>query len=382
MRISYSALDTFKQCQLKFKFQYLDKIKTPKSKEALFGTLIHKTLKVLHEPGLVIPTEEEILRFFTNSWDASIYQDEQQASIAFAQGVKMLKDYYAKNYPAQFNVVALETMFEAPIQHGDQLHLITGKIDRIDKTADNLFEVIDYKTTKKMPSQETVNKDLQLSVYHLGVANRWPSILEEKRPIKVSLYYLKHGEKLSSLRDSQNLEITKEGIIKSIELINQANQTAKFEPQPSALCDWCEYQRICPLFKHKFVEQKLFYNDQDVKALLNEYVTINDEIDKKDQRAKEIKENLGKFMDQEGFERLFGDDGYITRKTVQRFKYDIETLKDLLGTIGKWQDVLRVDDTKLKKTIKELPMDLRQKIEEARKLHKEYKTFSIAKNKK
>lgn len=381
MRLSYSALDTFKQCPAKFKFQYIDKIKTPKSKEALFGTLIHKTLKVLHEPGLIIPTEEEILQIFSSNWDPSPYPDEQQAAMAFSEGIKILKNYYAKNYPSQFNVLALETPFEVPLKIGNELHLITGKIDRVDKTEDDLLEVIDYKTTKKMPSQEAVDKDLQLSVYHMGIANRWPSLINGKRPVKVSLYYLKHGEKLSSARTPEHLEATKADIIKNIEIIQQAAKAEKFEPRANPLCNWCEYQRQCPLFKHKFIEEKLFYNDQDVKTLLNEYLTIEEETARKDSRLKEIKENLGKFMDQEGMERLFGDDGYITRKTIQRYKYDAELLRQILESIGRWQDILKIDDAKLKKVAKELPADTRAKIEDARKLDKEYKTFSIKKEK-
>lgn len=382
MRISYSALETFKQCPLKFKFQYLDKIPTPKSKAALFGTLIHKTLKVLHEPGLIVPTEEELLKFFNDNWDPLIYADEREGEMAFSQGVKILKDYYAKNYPANFNVLALETPFEVPIKQGDELHLITGKIDRIDKTTDNIFEIIDYKTAKKMPSQESVNKDLQLSVYHLGVANRWPSIIQEKRLVKVSLYFLKHGEKLSSLRDSENLEATKENILKSIENINQAKQTEKFDPKPGPLCDWCDFQRRCPFFRHKFAEEKLFFNDQDIKTLLNEYSTIDEELAEKDKRLKEIKANLNKFMEQEGLERLFGDDGYLTRSLVQRFKYDGEALRQLLEPLGRWQDVLKIDEAKLKRIIKELPGELRTKIESVKKLDKEYKTTAFKKDKK
>jgi RecB family exonuclease len=381
MRISYSALETFKRCPLKFKFQYVDKIKTPKSKEAIFGTLIHNILKILHEPGLTIPTEEEILKYLTDNWDASIYASEQESIMAFSQAVKMLKDYYAKNYPGQFNVVALETLFEAPLMAGSNLHIITGKIDRIDKTPDNLFEIIDYKTTKKMPSQETVDKDLQLSVYHLGIANRWPSISQEKRPIKMSLYYLKHGEKLSSWRTAEHLEATKEAVIKSVEGIARAHKEEKFSATPNPLCDWCEYQRQCPFFKHKFVEEKLFFNDQNVKTLINEYAAIKKEVEEKDKKLGEIKNNLSKFMDQEGLESLFGDDGYISRTLIQRFKYDADLLRQILEPLGRWPDVLKVDDAKLKKVAKELPRDSRAKIEEARKLDKEYKTIALKKNK-
>ncbi|HCX27887.1 MAG TPA: hypothetical protein DHI91_01980 [Candidatus Portnoybacteria bacterium] len=382
MRISYSALETFKRCPLKFKFGYVDKIKTPKRKEAIFGTLLHSALKILHEPGLMIPTEEEILKYISDNWDAKIYTDEQESALAFAQAIKIMKDYYAKNYPSQFNVVALETLFEAPIQIGQDLHLITGKIDRIDKTPEGLFEVIDYKTSKKMPSQQAVDKDLQLSIYHLGVANRWPSLAKERRPIKVSLYYLRHGEKLSSARTARDLEAITEEAIKSIETIKQAQQAVKFDTTPNPLCDWCEYQRLCPFFKHKFKEVKLFFNDQDVKALIGEYTKLKDEVDERDKRLSAIKADLSKFMDQEGMERLFGEDGYITRSAIQRFKYDSETLRTILEPLGRWQDVLKVDDMKLKKVAKELPPDKRAKIAEARQVDKEYKTLALKKTTK
>ncbi len=382
MRLSYSALESFQRCPLKFKFQYIDRLKTKKSKEALFGTLLHNVLKTLHEPGLLIPSEEEILKYLSDNWDSSIYEDERENVAALTQAVKILKDYYAKNYPAKFNILALETPFEAPIQAGNDLHLITGKIDRVDKTEDGIFEVIDYKTAKKMPSQQNVDENLQLSVYHLGLANRWPSIIKEKHPIKVSLYFLKHGEKLSSLRSPEDLEATKEKIIKSLEKIKQSKEQEKFQPTPSPLCDWCEYQRFCPLFKHKFVEEKIFFNDQDIKALINGYISLKNEVDERDKRMDEIKSDLAKFMEQENMERLFSEDGYISRQLIQRFKYNSETLKAILEPLGKWQEILKPDETKLKKILKEVPLSVKEKIESAKKIDKEYKTFSFKKEKK
>lgn len=382
MRISYSALETFRRCPLKFKFSYIDKIKTPKSKDAIFGTLIHNALKILHEPGLVIPTQEEMLQYINNNWDSSIYGSEDESAMALGQAVKIMKDYYAKNYPSKFNVVALETPFEVPLKFGADLHFLTGKIDRVDKTEDGLFQVIDYKTTKKMPSQEMVEKDLQLSVYHLGIANRWPSILQEKRPVKASLYFLKHGEMLSSIRTPEQLEATKENIAGSFEKIAKAIKGEKFPPLPNSLCDWCEFQRNCPYYKHKFKEEKIFFNDQDIKALINEYQSIEEEVNAKDKRLKGIKTELSKYMDQEGLERLFGDGGYLTRQSVQYFKYDQGLLREILEPLNRWQDVLKIDDAKLKKILKELPPDLRGKIEEARKLEREIKKVGFKKGKK
>ena len=68
MKISYSAINTFQQCPQKYKFQEIDKIKTPKSKEAVFGTVIHETLKFLHNKEPRFPTKEELFQFYNQSW--------------------------------------------------------------------------------------------------------------------------------------------------------------------------------------------------------------------------------------------------------------------------------------------------------------------------
>jgi len=383
MRLSYSALDTFKQCPLKYKFQYVDKISAPKSKEAIFGTLVHNALKLFHDPERIVsPTEEELLSFWSENWLPSAFTDSREEAAAFAQGVLILKNYFAKNSPLQFNILALETPFEAPIKIANEIHLVTGKIDRVDKIENDLFEVIDYKTAKKMPAQKNVDHNLQLSVYHIGLANRWPSIKQEDRPIKTSLYFLKHGEKLSSIKTNQDLQFAEEHVINLLEQIKKAHGEEKFPPQPSPLCDWCPYQRICPVWKHKFREEKIFFNDQDVKSLIDEYLTLDDEVSQKKGRLAEIKSTFAKFMDQENMERLFYDQGYISRSLRQIFKYDPLLLKEILEAAGRWGDVLKIDEIKLKKVIKELPPDIRQKIDSAKKLEKEYKAFSLKKMKK
>ena len=81
-------------------------------------------------------------------------------------------------------------------------------------------------------------------------------------------------------------------------------------------------------------------------------------------------------------ERLFSEDGYISRQLIQRFKYNSETLKAILEPLGKWQEILKPDETKLKKILKEVPLSVKEKIESAKKIDKEYKTFSFKKEKK
>jgi len=375
MRISYSGLDSFSTCPAKYKFQYIDRIKTPKLKEAVFGTLIHECLKMFHEPSLPIPLlEDKLLKYFTEKWNADIYEDKQEESFAFYQGVDILKKYYLQNQNQKFNILNLETPFQVPILDNQ----ITGRIDRIDKLDDDTFEVIDYKTTKKMPAQSDVDNNFQLAIYYLGIINRWPVLEKENRPVKLSLYYLRHGEKLSIIGNKQGIKETQQKIL---DLINQINKS-KFDPRINPLCDWCQYQRYCPLYKHKFVsEESPAPDDKEIKEVIKEYFIIKEKQSTDTKRINELKEIINKYCDNKEIDRVFGNEGYITRLSQQRFSYNFNKVKEILEPINKWNEILTIDKIKFKKVINSLPYDIKEQINQTKTLDKEFKVISISKNK-
>jgi len=375
MRISYSGLDSFSTCPAKYKFQYIDRIKTPKIKEAVFGTLIHECLKMFHEPSLPIPlSEDELLKYFTEKWNADIYEDKQTESFAFYQGVDILKKYYLQNQNQKFNILNLEASFQIPILDNQ----ITGRIDRIDKLDDGTFEVIDYKTTKKMPAQSDVDNNFQLAIYYLGIINRWPVLEKEDRPVKLSLYYLRHGEKLSVIGNKQGIKETQQKIL---DLINQINKS-KFDPRVNPLCDWCQYQKYCPLYKHKFVsEESPAPDDKEIKEVIKEYFEIKSKQGIDNKRINELKEIINKYCDNKEIDRVFGNEGYITRLPQQRFSYNFNKVKEILEPINKWNEILTIDKIKFKKVINSLPNKTKEQIDQTKTLDKEFKVISISKKK-
>ncbi|PJE58067.1 MAG: hypothetical protein COU81_02720 [Candidatus Portnoybacteria bacterium CG10_big_fil_rev_8_21_14_0_10_36_7] len=379
MRISYSALEIFLQCPLKFKYQQIKKIKTPKSKEAIFGTTIHSVLQMLHSPSRdVPPTSDEMLTYFSEKWDPSVYESAQEETMNFAMGVRILKDYYKKNYPSKFNVLDLETFFEAPIVENGETHYITGKIDRIDKIDGDIFEVIDYKTVKKMPSQEIINSNLQLSIYHLGLVNRWPSIRSDNRSVKTSLYFLKHGEKLSVIKTNDVLEETQNKIIKTIIEIKKTD----YKPRQSALCAWCGYQSLCPIWKNKYIAEPTI-DDIAVQAVIKEFHDLKEKMKKDAQRLAEIKEQVSNYYNTAKVDRIFDAEGrYLARSIKQIYAYDEPVLRDILQRINKWEEVIKIDEAKLKKVSASLPQKIRDEIKSTKKIAKEFFSITFGKDKK
>ncbi len=375
MRISYSALDAYKSCPLKYKYQQIDKIKTPKSKEAIFGTILHSTMKFIHTPGILSPTLEQAMEFFSNSWNPAVFDSPEEERAAFVQGVKIIQDYYKRNNPADFNIVNLESRFQIEIGEKENRHIVSGIIDRIDRTADG-FEIIDYKTAKKMPTQDRVEGDMQLSVYLAAFLSYYPEERKNLDRLKVSLYFLKHGMKLSASRTEEQLKENEAVFLETIKLIEEE----KFEPIISPLCDWCGYQNICPMWKHKFKELRKL-DTEDVSELIDEYIELKSAISITKDRLAKIQEKITFYMDQEGVARVFGQNGLIARSLRVTYKYNEEKIQSLLAPLGKWQDVLKFDKTALKNVFDLLPDSVKKEIEKAKIEDKKTSSLIVKKGK-
>ncbi|EKE18664.1 MAG: hypothetical protein ACD_9C00266G0003 [uncultured bacterium] len=375
MRLSYSALETFQNCSLKYKFQNIDKIKEPKSKEAVFGTLIHGTLKFIHTPSLLPPKLEDALDYFSRNWNSDVFENELEERSAFSMGVAMIQEYYKKNNLSDFNIVDLESRFAIEIKNpknGDN-HIVSGIIDRIDKT-ENGYEIIDYKTTKKMPSQDKVDNDLQLSVYLNAFLARYPKEVANLEKITVSLYYLKHGVKLSSTRTLEQLKTAKQLFLDVIEQIEKG----EFEPNITPLCDWCGFQKFCPMWKHKFKDERKIDNEE-INVAIGDYINLKAAITSTKTQLAQLQEKIAKYMQQEGVDRVFSEEGIIAQTLRKTYKYDDKLLREILEPLDKWESILKVDGIALKNIMGVLSPGVRQDVERTRVLDKETKSLSVKK---
>lgn len=386
MRVSYSSLETFYQCPLKFKYQIVDKLKAPKTKEAVFGSNIHDALRFTHSQSPLFPTLDEVIAFFeakqeeSKNKDKDAWSDESEEKSYRRAGKAILESYYKKNPPWKFNISGLEVPFEVPFETNGEVHLVAGRIDRIDKLEngkleDGGYEIIDYKTKKNLDSQEKIDADLQLSVYHLGFLQLWPNFAS--KPLKLSLYFLKHGEKITTTRSNEELEATKNKISETISEIKKSG----FPPRLSALCDWCGYRPICPMWSHQYKKRAAKdFSEADIQKIVGEYIETKNENQKFKKREDELKEIINKICDELKIERLFDESGFsVVRGIQQRFGYDASELKKILEPLGKWQDAFRIDNARIEKILRELPYPVREKAKKARRLEKEYAVLKIMK---
>ncbi|OHA11516.1 MAG: hypothetical protein A3H71_01265 [Candidatus Sungbacteria bacterium RIFCSPLOWO2_02_FULL_48_13b] len=383
MRTSYSTLATFRQCPQRYKFRYIDKLPETKTKEQIFGTFIHHCLQFMFRHDPIYPTLDQVLTHYRENFPREGW-NESELAIYEKQGEAMLKSFYQRNAPWNFNVIDLESRFEVTIEDPARgtVHILTGIMDRIDKLPDGRYEIIDYKTQKRLPSQEKVERDLQLSIYAMGLAKRWPHIKPDQ--IKLSLQFLKHGETLSTTRTSEDFHKTESDTLETIHKIDdRVSANESFEPVVSPLCDFCAYKPICPAWKHLYKNVSLeTINGDKISSLAKEYFSLKDNKRETERRLGEIAGLIMRYFTQESIERIFDGSGIISKRTIDRYSYDFEKIRGVLEPLGKWQDVLKADETRLRAILKELPEWAREEIKNARTLARSTTILTATKNKK
>jgi RecB family exonuclease len=368
MRTSYSYLEIFENCPKRYEFQVIEKISVPKSKEQLFGSLLHKCLKYLYRKAPIFPYLDELIDYYSVLWkevEKKIkWRDEKEKEIYFNEGKRILEDFYRKNIPSISLPLDLESFFEAEIEdeQNETKHILAGYIDRIDKLEDGKFEIIDYKTSKKMPGENNLKNNLQLSIYVLGFLKKWPNLTSVDN-ISLTLYFLKHGEKLSSQKTQEDLLLTKERILKNIHEIEKNY----FPPIPSKLCGSCPYRKICPMWSHLYQKEKT-PEEAEIKKLIKEYFDLKEQVDANKAKLDLIKKQINDYAEKKQLGRIFGDEGFFSYQIQTVKEYDQEQLKNLLVKAGLWNEVSNLDKKKLEKLLNRLEPSLIQEIEKLQKV--------------
>lgn len=373
MRLSYSSLNTYQQCPLKYKYREIDHVAEPKSKEQVFGTLVHSTMKFIHAPRTLSPSLEQALDYFATRWNSDVFDSPSEERAAFSQGVQMIQKYYQDNDISQVTVLDLESPFRIDIGDDDDRHAVSGIIDRIDKTPLG-YEIIDYKTSRKMPSQQDIDNDIQLSIYLKAFLDRYPKERERLDTITVSLYFLKHGVKLSSTRTTAQLEQVERLFL---DVIHEIADSA-FAPMLSPLCDWCGYKKICPMWRHQFTEERKI-DTTEANAAIEEYLALRSRMGSDKKRLGELQEKIIAHMDSENVERLFSPHGIIARTIRKTYAYDADAVRHILAPIGKWDSVVKIDGIALGRLLSSLPLPLRKELEKTKKIEKESRALTVKK---
>ncbi|MHB9156246.1 MAG: RecB family exonuclease, partial [Endomicrobiales bacterium] len=161
-KVSYSRINAYQTCPLKYKLMYLDGLRVPPNPFISLGISIHRTLEDYHRKGG--ERLEDLFESFDSFWVNEGFQTPQQTHEFYEKGRRMLENYHKDSTHRASEILHLEKEFSCRLGK-NRLH---GIIDRVDRHPDGTFELIDYKTHAELWKQSRVDSDLQLTLYALA----------------------------------------------------------------------------------------------------------------------------------------------------------------------------------------------------------------------
>ena len=231
MKLSYSKLSTYIRCGFQYRLRYVEKIPSRPKSHFRFGSILHSVLgKFYRYEGEGKPSLEYLLSLFENAWPV---EDERHRK-SHDLGVEVLREYYRANIGSWHPPVWVECAFNVPIGR----HSVQGVFDRVDRIGEDRYKVIDYKAGAVVPTQEEMDRDLQLSVYGLAFWKMAGSIPEE-----LCVYHLRENVELSTVRTMGDLEETERAIL---DAGDRMSRKEGLDPRESEECKWCDYAEYCP----------------------------------------------------------------------------------------------------------------------------------------
>ena len=355
---SHSQLSTYEECPLKYKLRYRDRIKRDtEGIEGFLGTMVHETLKKCYDDARLtkLNSLSDLLAYYNKiwqkNWHDSIFITRQDLTQEHyrALGKKLIETYYKRYSPFDSDITIGTEMGLNFALDDENKYRMTGYIDRLSRTQDDIYEIHDYKTSAFLPTQEDADNDRQLALYHVGIQKRWSDV----KNIRLIWHYLAFDRDLVSSRTPQAISNL---VHDTIRLIDEIESARDFPPKESRLCDWCEYPDLCPLRKHPFKVEALPVNDylnEPGVVLVNKYVALRDEEAKIKDEMEKVREAIFDYATREDVEVIKGSDYKARVRFDEKLKFptksDVERheLDDIIKEEGKWAEVSQLDTTSL-----------------------------------
>jgi len=365
---SYSAISSYENCPLQFKFSYMDRIPPlRRSVEAFMGSRVHEALEKLYRDKLYEKTDslEEILAFYNDRWsrkmDERIFVAKDYDIENYRRmGERYLTDYYNEYQPFEDGrTIALEKSVYFPL---NEKYWIKGVIDRITEK-EGVYEVHDYKTSLYLPSKREMERDCQLALYALAIDHLYG--VEE---IELVWHFLAFNKEIRVKKESY--EGTREEVIQKIEEIERAKERGEFPPKESPLCNYCSYTSICPLFKHSYSLQEMepgSVKKEDGFNLVNRYWELTREIQRMEKEREEIKNKLVEYAKNKGVQYIYGSDKIANVKIYRNINFrEKEKVEKIVAEEGIYEKYSRLDLIKLSNDLKNamLPAAVAKKLME------------------
>ena len=252
--VSPTKLDVWQDCPRRYWLKYVQKVPVDGRWAHLsMGNAVHAGLRDWFDLPPERRSPADVAALVAEAWTSDGFRDEEQSVQWLAVAQRMTASY--------LEVTLLNaTMPTQPHSRERTLGSLTdhatvsGRIDRIDEAPQESADpdrygypgelvVVDYKTGRTVPTDDTARTSRALAIYCEVVARSL------RRPaFTVQLHHVPTGVVASARHTPESLERQLRRVDSLARDIIAAEATADLEafpPQRGPLCAWCDYREFC-----------------------------------------------------------------------------------------------------------------------------------------
>ena len=241
---SPTAAGTYRQCPLRWKYRYIDKLPDPPGEPALVGTFAHRVLEHLCDDPADDRTPDRARELAGEAWR---WISTRQDFAALGLDAAAEREFRWKAWTAIDALWQLEDPAQVAVRSTEQQISTTldqvpfrGVVDRLDDADDGLV-VTDYKTGKP-PRRDRRDEALAQVILYAAAVEADTG----ERPVRARLLFLGGNREIIETRVDDTLLATTTGNLTATwEALGADCADDTFEPSTGPLCGWCAYVATC-----------------------------------------------------------------------------------------------------------------------------------------
>ena len=210
--LSHTRTKTFKQCPLKAKLAYIDKIAAPQNEALARGNAVHKEI-------------ENFLVGKIKRMSSAIKHQDYIKALYKRNGGKGLVEY-----GMYFDYLLSPIGKDTYLRYGG----VQIKADYIFMEKDSAV-IVDWKTGKHSPYAQSDYVE-QLEMYAVALFRQYPKL----KNVEVVIYFVDSGTEVATAYTKKQADkIHKELVLEFDGILKEK----KYIPTPNRLCEWCHYRK-------------------------------------------------------------------------------------------------------------------------------------------
>ncbi|MCB0872148.1 MAG: ATP-dependent helicase [Actinobacteria bacterium] len=230
---SVTGIARYRSCPLQYRYAHVDHVPPRPDPTREVGVAAHSALQAHMYPGSPEPDANAIHARFAAELRHHGVQDTAQAKHALALAAESFPKLVRRTLASGVSPVAVERPFTLALGP----HRVRGRIDRVDRSPDGGYALVDYKTGSPPKAGADHEGRFVLRLYLAGVREAW-----EVEPTRAILEYVLEDDTRREHPEAEEMAIALDEARATLDDI----AAERFEPTPGWSCRTCDYRLLCP----------------------------------------------------------------------------------------------------------------------------------------